>query len=246
MRSTATDASRPLSAPCKTLRLQALVGPQVHRRAPSRWRLPELGRSRDGAWGGAGRQPECLLSVRISRAGRPNGQGRATKASGRTDPAQTAFPAWARTPNECLAELSVSADRGLSSDEEEATARLQRYGPNELERHALSSVWKLVHEQFELLKTRTSASCSWRSSSRSCSRSTTAPRAARLGSPLKAVPCSIGTAFFLQRLHIWQFRGRVSHLVQPIKSNWMLNINPQLQFCLLIFASEIIWFRAFI
>ncbi|KAG2566193.1 hypothetical protein PVAP13_7NG208100 [Panicum virgatum] len=108
-------------------------------------------------------------------------QGRATKASGRTDPAQTAFPAWARTPNECLAELSVSADRGLSSDEEEATARLQRYGPNELERHALSSVWKLVHEQFELLKTRTSASCSRRrrSSSRSCSRSTTAPRAAR-------------------------------------------------------------------
>jgi len=32
---------------------------------------------------------------------------------------------WARTPSECLAELGVSADRGLSS--EEAAARLQRH-----------------------------------------------------------------------------------------------------------------------
>ncbi|RLN11967.1 hypothetical protein C2845_PM09G19650 [Panicum miliaceum] len=46
-----------------------------------------------------------------------------------------------------LAELGVSADRGLSS--EEAAARLQACSANELERHAPSSVWKLVLEQFD-------------------------------------------------------------------------------------------------
>lgn len=51
------------------------------------------------------------------------------------------------TPSECLAELGVSADRRLSSDE--AAARLQRYGPNELKRHTPPSVWKLILEQFE-------------------------------------------------------------------------------------------------
>ncbi|KAK1645322.1 hypothetical protein QYE76_063127 [Lolium multiflorum] len=49
------------------------------------------------------------------------------------------FPAWARTPTECLAKLGVS---------DEAAARLLRHGPNELERHAPPSVWKLVLEQF--------------------------------------------------------------------------------------------------
>jgi P-type Ca2+ transporter type 2C len=71
-------------------------------------------------------------------------EGRDGSAPSGTEPA---FPAWARAPSECLAELGVSADRGLSS--EEAAARLQRYGPNELERHAPPSVWKLVLEQFE-------------------------------------------------------------------------------------------------
>ena len=47
-------------------------------------------------------------------------------------------------------------------------------------------------------RTRSSASCYRRPSYSSCSRSTTTPSAARLGSPLQAVPCSIGTAFFLQ------------------------------------------------
>ena len=115
MRSTATDASRPLSAPCKTLRLQALVGPQVHRRAPSRWRLPELGRSRDGAWGGAGRQPECLLSVRISRAGRPNGQGRAgTKASGGHEVRRLGGP-WAQLRGGHGAVAAVPAQRARAA-----------------------------------------------------------------------------------------------------------------------------------
>jgi magnesium-transporting ATPase (P-type) len=61
-------------------------------------------------------------------------------------PAATAVPS-ARTPTECLAELGVSADCGLSSDE--AAARLLRHGPNELERHAPPSVWKLVLEQLD-------------------------------------------------------------------------------------------------
>jgi magnesium-transporting ATPase (P-type) len=46
-----------------------------------------------------------------------------------------------------VAKFGVLADHGLSS--EEATMRLQRYRPNELERHAPRSVWKLVLEQFE-------------------------------------------------------------------------------------------------
>jgi len=46
-----------------------------------------------------------------------------------------------------VTKFGVLADHGLSS--EEATVRLQRYRPNELERHAPRSVWKLVLEQFE-------------------------------------------------------------------------------------------------
>nr|BAJ99302.1 predicted protein [Hordeum vulgare subsp. vulgare] len=72
---------------------------------------------------------------------RPDGSG-----SPGPDPDVPVFPFWARTPSECLAELGVSADRGLSSDD--AAARLHKYGPNELERHAPPSVWKLVLEQF--------------------------------------------------------------------------------------------------
>jgi len=98
-------------------------------------------------------------------------------------------------------------------------------------------------------RTSSSASCYRRPSSRSCSRSTTTPRSARSGS---------GSAVFYRNCLfppdcIRQFRGRVSH-VHPMKSNWMLNINPhqshkksinpQLQFSLLMFASEIIWFKA--
>ncbi|XP_071685034.1 calcium-transporting ATPase 4, endoplasmic reticulum-type-like [Lolium perenne] len=62
------------------------------------------------------------------------GQDEAGSGGPRPD-APPSFPAWARTPTECLAELGVSVDHGLSSDE--AAARLLRHGPNELERHAL-------------------------------------------------------------------------------------------------------------
>ncbi|VAH89554.1 unnamed protein product [Triticum turgidum subsp. durum] len=74
-------------------------------------------------------------------AARPDGSG-----SPGADPDVPVFPFWARTPSDCLAELGVSADRGLSSDD--AAARLHKYGPNELERHAPPSLWKLVLEQF--------------------------------------------------------------------------------------------------
>ncbi|OEL12831.1 Calcium-transporting ATPase 4, endoplasmic reticulum-type [Dichanthelium oligosanthes] len=85
----------------------------------------------------------------MGKGGQDEGKRRDGSASSgaEADPAAPVFPAWARTPSECLAELGVSADRGLSS--EEAAARLQRYGPNELERHAAPSVWKLVLEQFD-------------------------------------------------------------------------------------------------
>jgi P-type Ca2+ transporter type 2C len=83
----------------------------------------------------------------MGKGGQDEGKRRAGSAASDPDPAAPVFPAWARTPSECLAELGVSADRGLSS--EEAAARLQRYGPNELERHAPPSVWKLVLEQFD-------------------------------------------------------------------------------------------------
>ncbi|CAN6284691.1 unnamed protein product [Urochloa humidicola] len=83
----------------------------------------------------------------MGKGGQDEGKRRDGSTSSGADPAPPAFPAWARTPSECLAELGVSADRGLSS--EEAAERLQRYGPNELERHAPPSVWKLVLEQFE-------------------------------------------------------------------------------------------------
>ncbi|AQK53074.1 MLO-like protein 1 [Zea mays] len=52
-------------------------------------------------------------------------QAAAGSAASDPDPAAPVFPVWARTPSECLAELGVSADRGLSS--EEAAARLQRH-----------------------------------------------------------------------------------------------------------------------
>ncbi|KAG2552807.1 hypothetical protein PVAP13_9KG485400 [Panicum virgatum] len=83
----------------------------------------------------------------MGKGGQDEGKRRDGSASSGADTAQPAFPAWARTPSECLAELGVSADRGLST--EEAAARLERYGPNELERHAAPSVWKLVLEQFD-------------------------------------------------------------------------------------------------
>ncbi|KAL6656658.1 hypothetical protein ACP70R_004438 [Stipagrostis hirtigluma subsp. patula] len=84
----------------------------------------------------------------MGKGGQDEGRRRDGSASSGADHAAPAFPAWARTPSEWLAELGVSADRGLSS--EEAAARLQRYGPNELEiRHAPPSAWKLVLELFE-------------------------------------------------------------------------------------------------
>ena len=61
----------------------------------------------------------------MGKGGQDEGKRRAGSAASDPDPAAPVFPAWARTPSECLAELGVSADRGLSS--EEAAARLQRH-----------------------------------------------------------------------------------------------------------------------
>ncbi|RLN24941.1 calcium-transporting ATPase 1, endoplasmic reticulum-type-like [Panicum miliaceum] len=63
-------------------------------------------------------------------------------------PQQThAFPAWARTPAECEAAYAVSAARGLSS--EEAVARREAYGPNELGEHPSPSLLSLLLAQFD-------------------------------------------------------------------------------------------------
>ena len=58
-----------------------------------------------------------------------------------------AFPAWARTPAACEAAYAVSAARGLSSDE--AVARREAYGPNELGEHPSPSLLSLLLAQFD-------------------------------------------------------------------------------------------------
>ncbi|TVU36722.1 hypothetical protein EJB05_18667, partial [Eragrostis curvula] len=58
-----------------------------------------------------------------------------------------AFPAWARTPAECEATFAVSAARGLSTDE--ADARREAYGPNELGEHPSPSLLSLLLAQFD-------------------------------------------------------------------------------------------------
>ncbi|XP_010937744.2 calcium-transporting ATPase 4, endoplasmic reticulum-type [Elaeis guineensis] len=58
----------------------------------------------------------------------------------------SAFPAWARSIQECEAEFGVSASEGLRSDE--VLKRREIYGWNELEKHSGPSIWQLVLEQF--------------------------------------------------------------------------------------------------
>ncbi|XP_038988991.1 calcium-transporting ATPase 1, endoplasmic reticulum-type-like [Phoenix dactylifera] len=58
----------------------------------------------------------------------------------------SAFPAWARTIQECEAEFGVSASEGLRSGE--VLKRREIHGWNELEKHSGPSIWQLVLEQF--------------------------------------------------------------------------------------------------
>ncbi|XP_008794312.2 calcium-transporting ATPase 4, endoplasmic reticulum-type-like [Phoenix dactylifera] len=58
----------------------------------------------------------------------------------------SAFPAWARSIEECEAEFGVSAGEGLRSDE--VLKRREIHGWNELEKHSGPSIWQLVLEQF--------------------------------------------------------------------------------------------------
>ncbi|KAG1339175.1 calcium-transporting ATPase 4, endoplasmic reticulum-type [Cocos nucifera] len=58
----------------------------------------------------------------------------------------SAFPAWARSIEECEAEFEVSASEGLRSDE--IVKRREIHGWNELEKHSGPSIWQLVLEQF--------------------------------------------------------------------------------------------------
>ncbi|XP_010920750.1 calcium-transporting ATPase 4, endoplasmic reticulum-type [Elaeis guineensis] len=58
----------------------------------------------------------------------------------------SAFPAWARSIEECKAEFEVSASEGLRSDE--VVKRREIHGWNELEKHSGPSIWQLVLEQF--------------------------------------------------------------------------------------------------
>ncbi|ERN12258.1 hypothetical protein AMTRI_Chr08g205330 [Amborella trichopoda] len=56
------------------------------------------------------------------------------------------FLAWARDQQECEAFFKVDSCIGLTSIE--AHTRLDKHGPNELERHAGPSVWSLILDQF--------------------------------------------------------------------------------------------------
>ena len=119
-----------------------------------------------------------------------------------------------------VAKFGVLADHGLSS--EEATMRLQRYRPNELERHAPRSVWKLVLEQFEDTLVRILLPVAVVSFVLALCDDT---EGGEIG-----VTAAGSAVFYRNCLFppdcIRQFRGRVSH-VHPMKSKWTLNINQQ-------------------
>ncbi|CAH9072510.1 unnamed protein product [Cuscuta epithymum] len=76
------------------------------------------------------------------------GQGSGKKASldGRTASENGVFPAWAKDVNECLEKYEVNQKDGLST--EEASARRQVYGTNELEKHDGPSIFRLILDQF--------------------------------------------------------------------------------------------------
>jgi len=71
--------------------------------------------------------------------------GDAAPAGGPEKQASTAW--WCRSPEEVARELRVDVAVGLSEDE--ARARLARYGPNELAKEAGKPLWKLILEQFD-------------------------------------------------------------------------------------------------
>lgn len=54
---------------------------------------------------------------------------------------------WCRTAEQVSRELKVDAAVGLSDDE--ARARLERFGPNELAKEPGTPLWKLILEQFD-------------------------------------------------------------------------------------------------
>lgn len=55
-------------------------------------------------------------------------------------------------PEKALSELGVDRKNGLSS--QEAAKRLQKYGPNELDKEEPESIWEKIKEQFEDLLVR--------------------------------------------------------------------------------------------
>ncbi|XP_024535215.1 calcium-transporting ATPase, endoplasmic reticulum-type [Selaginella moellendorffii] len=60
---------------------------------------------------------------------------------------EKAYPAWARSVEECARDVGVDPSKGLSG--EEVIARRERYGWNELKRERGKPLWKLVLEQFD-------------------------------------------------------------------------------------------------
>ncbi|XP_020086089.1 calcium-transporting ATPase 1, endoplasmic reticulum-type-like [Ananas comosus] len=81
----------------------------------------------------------------MGKGGQDEGR-RGGGGGGGEEAAPPTFPAWARSVAECEAEFKVRAEHGLRSDE--VVARREKYGWNELEKHAGPSIWQLVLEQF--------------------------------------------------------------------------------------------------
>ena len=59
----------------------------------------------------------------------------------------TAFIYHTMTPENALKDQKSSLEKGLSS--QEAKARLEKYGPNELEEEEGESLWEKIIEQFK-------------------------------------------------------------------------------------------------
>ena len=57
------------------------------------------------------------------------------------------FTATQQTVEEALKEFEANLDKGLTSDE--AKARLEKHGPNELDKEDEDSLWAKILEQFE-------------------------------------------------------------------------------------------------
>lgn len=56
------------------------------------------------------------------------------------------YPAWTRSPEECLEHFSVNISKGLN--EEEVKRKRDLFGWNELQKEPGKPMWKLILEQF--------------------------------------------------------------------------------------------------